>query len=115
MSRLTDGLPGPAREPRMPSPRCMEAKLLARRSRSETGTTYERIANATGRALSYVYDQMNERTDRRPLTYADLIALSRNSQTKQFVAHLLQPIEQAMHAHATAPGKPEGTPPDGNR
>lgn len=103
--RLTDGL----HTPRVPSPQRIEAKRFAQRSRSESGTTYERIANATGRQLSHVYDQMNVSDDRRHITYADLIAMSRHTATKQFVAHLLQPIEQAMR------GGGEGKPPDGQR
>lgn len=105
MSRLTDGLPGPNGTPRLPSPQRIEAKRHAQRCRSESGTTYERIAAATGRPLTCVYDAFNVRDDRRHLTYADLIALSRHSQTKSFVAHLLQPIEQGIGG--------KGTPPDG--
>jgi len=108
MSRLTDGLPGPNGQLRIPqrTETKLEAKRFMQRCRSESGTTYERIANATGRAMTHVYDAFNVNDDRRHLTYADLIALSRHSQTKQFVAHLLAPIEQGIGGKG---------PPDGSR
>lgn len=102
MSRITDGLGSP----RVPSPHRQEAKRFAQRYRSECGTTYERIATATGRALTHVYDALNISDDRRHLSYADLIAMSRHSGTRQYVAHLLQPIEQGIKG--TGNGNPDG-------
>lgn len=108
MSRLTDGLDAPgARSWRNPdrAQHRRECKLIAQRARCDSGLTYERMAQATGRAMTTVYDIMNVNDDRRQLTYADLIAMSRHSMTRTFVAHLLQPIEQAIR-----PGeeKPDG-------
>lgn len=117
MSRLTDGLSGPSgrtARARTPDPERQldlrqESKRFAQRAKCDAGITYEKIATATGRSMQLVYDAMNVNDDRRVLTYADLIAMSRHTMTKQFVAHLLQPIEQAMRPTAA----PEGKPPDG--
>lgn len=88
MSR-TSGLPRPG-----PNPTRLEGKRHAQRARCDAGVTYEQIAKATGRSMQLVYDAMNVNDDRRHLSYADLIAMSRHSHTKTFVAHLLEPIEQ---------------------
>lgn len=88
MSR-TGGLPRPG-----PNPMRREGKQHAQRARCDAGVTYEQIAKATGRSMQCVYDAMNMNDDRKHLSYADLIAMSRHSHTKTFVAHLLEPIEQ---------------------
>jgi hypothetical protein len=90
----TDGLPRPNGGGRIPSPARQEGKRYAQRARCEAGVTYEQIAQATGRSMQLVYDAMNVNDDRRHLSYADLIAMSRHTMTKTFVAHLLEPIEQ---------------------
>lgn len=95
--RVTDGLPRPSigsAPSRVPSPTRQEGKRIAQRARCDAGVTYEQIAAATGRSMQLVYDALNVNDDRRHLSYADLIAMSRHSHTKSFVAHLLEPIQQ---------------------
>ena len=91
---LTAGLPGPngGSTGYVAQPLRREGKLLAQRARCDSGTTYEQIAAATARSLQVVWDVMNVNDKRRQLSYSDLLALSRHSQTKTFVAHLLEPI-----------------------
>ena len=100
MSRLTDGLDGPNPRNRWSDPQRAdhrrEAKVTIQRARCDAGVPYERIAQATGRSVTVVYEIMNVGIDRRQLTYADLIAMSRHSMTRSFVAHLLQPIQQEL-------------------
>ena len=105
MGRVTDGLPSPSHSVGGNYPHRQESKQHARRALSDSGTTYEKIATATGRSITIVYDKLNMGNDRRHLTYADLIALSRHTGTKQFVAHLLQPIEQNMRGAPKPDGK----------
>lgn len=111
MSRLTDSLPGPGNSD-VRYPQRAEAKSCARRALSESGTTFEKVARATGRSISVAWDLLNVGNDRRHMTYADLIAMSRHTATRLFVAHLLQPIEQNMKGPtptaSPAEGKPDG-------
>ena len=106
---LTDGLGGGSSSSngarRIPSPLRREGKQVAQRARCDSGTTYEQIARATGRSMQLVYDALNVNDDRRQITYADLLAMSRHSHTKAFVAHLLEPVEKSL----------KGPPPDGKR
>lgn len=118
MSKLTSALPKPSHDGRgglnlrEQHPYRFEAKRYAQRARCDAGVTYEQMAIAMGRSLPIVYGQLNVADERRQLTYADLIAMARHSNTRQFVAHLLAPIEQGIRAAVAL--APEG-PADGKR
>lgn len=78
-------------------PHLREAKRVARRAKSESGVTYEQIAEAVEqRTVANVYDMLSEGDDKRHLRYGDLIAMSQRTHTKVFVEALLEPLTKNL-------------------